>query len=262
MLQLNDNSYVIDFTDCPQSVDFVNFSFNKKKYKKNNPALRVYFKNDLAFNVRIIKSLIELKKAGISFCSNINGKNVRYIISNYNRDDVLKAFEAMYIEDEKKQIEFLYNSIYDELDVIWSNINPCGFCNNVCEGIKHRQSPGDIDGCCYSFDYPKHPFFSLHFTENLEKCKHFDKNKRRCSIKNLSCKFFVCKYVRKSTSFDINMSDFLLVESFFSKKQKLILQYNYFRTQEEIINKLLAKNNMPYFIYYGGSYYRISKSLK
>lgn len=262
MLQLKDNSYVIDYSDYPQDVEFINFSFNKKDYSKNNPALRIYFKNDLKYNVKIIKRLMDLKKQGISFCSNIDDKKIRYVISNYESDEILKAFEAMYIDDRREQICFLYDEIFNELDKVWNNVNPCGFCNNICEGIKHRQSPGDIDGCCYSFDYPKHPMFSFHFIENIQKCKHFDLERRRCSIKNLSCKFFVCEYVRKTTSFDINIEDFLLVQAFFSKKQKLILHYNYFRTQEEIIDKLLSQNHIPFFIYYWGNYYRISKSKK
>ena len=257
MLKLKDNSYVFDYEEHPTDGEFINFSFKKKKYNTNSPALRIYFKNDLKYNVRILKKLIELKESKINFCSNINNKKVRYIISNYYSNDVLKAFEALYINNEKERIEFLYNTIFDQLDEIWKNINPCGFCNNICEGIKHNQSPGNIDGCCYSFEYPKHTILSPHFTENLQKCKFFDKEKRRCSIKNLSCKFFVCSHVKKTTSFNIDMTDFLLVETFFSKKQKLILHYNYFRTQEEIIDKLLEKNNTPYFIYYWRSLYRI-----
>lgn len=259
MLQLKDGTYVVNYEKNYDDVEFINFSFKKNDYKKNNPALRIYFKNDLNFNIRIIKKLIELKNKGYSFCSEINNKKVRYIISNYNSNEILKAFEAMYIEDERSKIVFLYNTVFDELDEIWKNINPCGFRNNKCLGIDHNQSPGTIDGCCYSFDYPKNPF-SMHFTENVEKCKYFDKKSKKCSTKNISCKIFVCPYVKRTTSFDINMSDFLLVESFFNKKQKLILKYNYFRTEDEIIDKLLAKNHIPYFIYYWANCYRISKN--
>lgn len=262
MIKLKDGSYVYDYCECPDDIDFVNYSFKKQNFSKKNPALRIYFKNDLKHNVKIIKDLIKLKKNNISFCSMVDGRKVRYIISNYPKDDVIMAFKALYINDRRHQVTYIYDSIIKQLDEIWSNINPCGFCNNVCIGIKHGQSPGNIDGCCYSFDYPKHPLFSIHFIENIKKCKHFDATKKMCSTKNISCKFYVCEYIKKSTSFNLKVDDFLLVNSFFNKKQKLIIHYNYFRTREEIIDKLLSENRIPYCIYYWFNYYRISKSKK
>lgn len=258
MLELSDGNYVFDFNDCPNDVDFVNFSFNTDFSDSSYPALKICFKNDLAYNVRIFKKLIYYKKNGIKFETLIDKKKVSYIISDYNSDDILTAFSALSITDEKERIEFLYESLCNQLDAIWSNDNPCDFCDNICEGNKHNASPGSVDGCCYSFEYPKHILFSSSFTKNLQKCKFLDSEHKRCSIKNISCKLYVCSYLKKSKNFNISISDFLLIDAFFSKKQKLILQYNFFRTQEEIIDKLLEKNITPYFIYYWRNLYRIS----
>ena len=95
MLKLNDGSFVVDYKDFISN-NFINYSFKKTNYDKHNPALRIYFKNDLKHNTRIFKQLIKLKNAGINFCTEINGKKIRYIISNYNTDEVLKGFEALY----------------------------------------------------------------------------------------------------------------------------------------------------------------------
>ena len=53
------------------------------------------------------------------------------------------------------------------------------------------------------------------------------------------------------------MSDFLLVQAFFTNKQKLILKYNFFRSKEEILEKLMKKDNSPFLFYYLYGFYRI-----
>lgn len=59
----------------------------------------------------------------------------------------------------------------------------------------------------------------------------------------------MCKYIKEKTSFNINIKDFLLFETFFNKKQKLILRFNFFKSREEIIDKLIEKNNSFYLLY-------------
>ena len=70
-----------------------------------------------------------------------------------------------------------------------------------------------------------------------------------CTTQNISCKIFVCKYIKEKSSFNINIKDFLLFEAFFNKKQKLILKFNFFKSREEIIDKLTEKNNSFYLLY-------------
>lgn len=53
------------------------------------------------------------------------------------------------------------------------------------------------------------------------------------------------------------MNDFLLIQVFFYYKQRLILKYNFFKSKEEILEKLLEENNYPTFIYYLRNMYRI-----
>lgn len=253
-----DESNIMDYSECPSCKDFVNLSFASQNFSKSNPALRIYFKNDIKHNAKIFKKLIELKQNGYSFCSTVNGHDVNYIISNYP-DDVILAFHALDINNEKDRISYLYDQICTQLKDIWGQINPCGFCNNVCLGNTHRQSPREYNGCCYSFEYPRHMFLSKDFIINIKPCKYFDNEKKCCSIQNISCLLFVCQYVKKHSTFNININDFLLIQAFFSKKQKLILGHGYFKTKKEIIDKLLESNKMPYWSYYLRSAYRITK---
>lgn len=91
---------------------------------------------------------------------------------------------------------------------------------------------------------------------NIQRCKHLDR-KVGCTVKNISCKLFVCKYLKNNEKFNLSPNDIILFQCFFTKKQQLVLKYNFFKTKEEIITKLLEKNSLPYFIYYLTNSYRI-----
>ena len=101
-------------------------------------------------------------------------------------------------------------------------------------------------GCCYTFKYSPNPFAKELLT-NVKQC-HF-LNCKKCSIKSISCKLFTCKSLQKK-GIKFNSHKILLLDCFFNKKQHLILNKNFFKTKDEIINKLLENNYEPYFIYY------------
>ena len=183
-----------------------------------------------------------------------SGKKIKYIISNYN-DDVLIALKALFINNSKEQYIFLYDNIFKNLDNLWNQSNPCKFCNNICFASKNHKTAHKENGCCYSFDYSKNIF---KFIDNVKVCKYLGKEKR-CTTENISCKFFVCNYLKKNKIFNIDIKDYLLVQAFFNNKQKLILKYNYFKSKEEILEKLNEKDNTPFIIYYLFSKYRIQK---
>ena len=63
--------------------------------------------------------------------------------------------------------------------------------------------------------------------------------------------------LKKNKLFNINIKKYILIQSFFTNKQKLILKYNYFRSKEEIIEKLIKKDNIPFLYYYLNGNYRI-----
>lgn len=102
-------------------------------------------------------------------------------------------------------------------------------------------------------------FFSKSFIKNIHKCKYLGVDKK-CKTQNISCRLFVCKYLRKFKNLNIDLHDFLLVQCFYSKKQKLIIQDNFFKSKEEIIEKLNEDNHTPYLLYNILCSYRIKWS--
>ena len=96
--------------------------------------------------------------------------------------------------------------------------------------------------------------FAKELLTNVKQCQYLNCNK--CSIKSISCKLFTCNSLQKK-GIKYDTHEILLLDCFFNNKQHLILSKNFFKTKEEIINKLLEKNYEPYFLYYIKGKYRI-----
>lgn len=253
MILLKNNSTILDINEFNNEFPIEIFDL-KRKYKNGNYSLLIDFKNDKKYSKKCIKKLKKMEEKNISFNSEFNNLHIKYIIANYN-DDILKALEALNTHDFKEQYTLIYDYTFSKLDSIWSKENSCNFCNNKCIATRNKKFINQVDGCCYSFEYTD-KFFSKSFIKNKKKCKYLGANKQ-CTTQNISCKFFTCPYLKKYKNFKLNINNFLIIDSFFSKKQKLILQYNYFHSKEEIINKLLEKNSSPFLLYYFKSQYRL-----
>jgi len=253
LICLNDDLVIFDYKDYKNNFDIVEFDLNKK-FKTGHYAISIDFRNDVKYSIKCIKKLILLKKSNIPFCYNFKDYKVKYVISNYN-DAILNALKAIEISDLKEKYTFIYDSVFKQLDDIWSKKNYCNFCNNKCIATRMHKNIDQLDGCCYSFRMNTN-LFSTNFIKNKQKCKFLGDDKR-CTTQNISCKLFTCDYLKKTESFDIKLNDFLLVMAFFNSKQRLILKYNYFNSKEEIIDKLLEKSKMPLALYYYYDYYRI-----
>lgn len=252
MIQLNEKFIILDSKDSSSKIDYIDFKLNAN-YPQLNSALKINFSDNANYNAMCIKRLQYLENKNIKFCTKFNNYNIKYIISNYN-PDIISALKAISISNLKNKYEFLYDTIFKSLDLIWNTHNPCKFCNNICIASRNNYTSHKEDGCCYSFKYSKNP---LKFIDNIQLCEFLDKDKK-CTAQNISCKLFVCNYLKKEKIFNINIKDFLLIQSFFNKKQQLILKYNFFKSKEEILNKLLEKSNEPLFLYYLRSKYRIN----
>lgn len=252
----NNGNLINDKNISSYNINSIDLAFNYK-YNKNNPALKIIFSENIEYNIKCIKKIIQLIENDIFFSTNFKGINIKFILENDN-NEIINAIKAINISNLKEKYIFIYDCIFNDLDILWNSANPCKFCNNVCIASKHNRTAHKENGCCYSFDYSKNIF---KFIDNVKLCKYLGKDKK-CTTKNISCKLFVCNYLKKNNLFQIKMQDNLLIQSFFTNKQKLILKYNFFRSKEEIIDKLLEKDKTPFLIYYINSYYRISKCQK
>lgn len=253
MILLNNNFEILDYNEYNNEFPITIFNL-EENYSEYNPALFIDFKNDINYSISCIKKLICLEKKNINFSSDYNNFHFKYVIKNYN-DDIIKSLQAINIKDTKEKYTFIYDYVFSCLDSIWKEKNPCNFCNNLCIATRNKKYIQQDDGCCYSFEYTD-KLFSKSFITNKKKCKYLGINKQ-CTTQNLSCKFFTCPYLKKYENFDLKMSDYPIIESFFSKKQKLILKYNFFHSKDEIISKLLEKDSTPFLFYYYKSKYRI-----
>lgn len=209
MLYIDNINVILDASECEKEINYINFNINEK-YNDFNYALKIDFMNDFKYSVKCIKKLIYFQKNNIVFSTPYKGYNLKYIISNYN-NDILLALKALSISDIKERYIFLYDSLFNALDIMWKKNNPCKFCDNICSASIHHKTSHIENGCCYSFEYSKKPF---KFIENISVCKYLNQDKQ-CSTQNLSCKFFVCKYLKEKHIFSINPNSFLLFNCFF-----------------------------------------------
>lgn len=231
---------------------FSKISISIMKYIKNNILIIIQPNNNYIHVKNTIKNLIILKKLfdkhnikiGVPLKQNvllgfINGKNTIY------HNDLINSLKALFIDDIKQQYEYIYDTVCNYLDFKFKQNNFCDFKNDKCIANRLNISAHPNMGCCYSFVYAG--FFDIQLIKNIRICQHLDF--KNCKAKCISCKLFTCKYLKRKNII-FNSHNILLLDCFFNKKQHLILESNFFKTREEIIQKLLEKNNSPYFWYY------------
>ena len=165
---------------------------------------------------------------------------------------MINCIKALLMNDTREQYEFVYDTVCDYLDSQFNQCNLCDFKNDQCIANRTKSTKRETMGCCYSFDYAG--FFDYRLIKNVKLCQYMQN--RTCATKNITCKLFTCKYLKdKNIQFDSHK--ILLLECFFDKKQHDIIQSNFFKTREEILNKLLEKNHDLYFWYLCFKKYRI-----
>lgn len=197
-----------------------------------------------------IKELIKLKKFSIELHINLNINNgtqniIGGILKNNSEfeSDFVTSLEAINELNKEQMYTVIYNTVCNFLDLQFSKNNYCDFKNDKCFANRDGVSVHPTMGCCYSFKYSKNP---LVFITDVKLCDYL--NCKSCTIQCMACKLFTCKSLRKKGIY-FDTHKILLLDSFFNSKQHLILQNSFFKTREEIIKKLLEKNNEPYFLY-------------
>lgn len=245
---LTENIIAISEDELNPEIKSVNFIFNKG-YSKNSPALRIDFKNNLRYSVYCIRKLIKFKEKNINFNTSYQGKNIKYIISNYSTE-ILDCLKAIEISDRRERYTFLYETLCDEIDTIWKKFNPCNFCDGICAAAKDEGRYNEPNGCCskaFDLHFFKNPFAIL-TPDKYFPCPYLGE-KNGCTTQNIPCKLYICPYIKKNHLIDLHPSEFIIYEAFFDKKQKLVLTYNLFRSKEQLIDKLLEKDHNSYYFY-------------
>lgn len=254
-----------------------------KKHKKTSKANIVFYKN---VNSKLKKEIGD--KAVFFLELNENYSNSRYIVKSLSKlfdsipelaekfvdletdktlttiikdnnskqiGDIINALRAILIKDISERNEFIYDTVCEYLDSKFKGCNVCDFKNDKCIANRAHAINNTISmGCCHSFDYAK--FYEPLFIKNIKVCQYMQN--RMCATKNISCKLFTCRLVKKQhPEFNFKIRKILLLDCFFTQKQQYVLQYNYFRTKEQILEKLQEKNKDMYLWYICNKKYRI-----
>ena len=152
-------------------------------------------------------------------------KGESYQGSSIKHDDkineVLKLLDIINTPKKRDKYSLLYDYTCDYLDNEFKRNNYCNFKNDVCESSRNLKN--NVSCCC------------VRYTNN-ELCEHFDKDKKACSIKCITCKLYTCPYLNlKGIIYTPNTVPYL--KYFLSWRQKRICQYNFFIEKDKIIDK-------------------------
>lgn len=136
------------------------------------------------------------------------------IFETDNKD--LKVFvKYLNIKDRRKRIEYIYYEIIKEIDRKSDELI-CDFKDGKCR-LQRLNNSKNCNGCCCV-------------------CKLV--TDKGCSTKNISCKLFYCNYAKKNFNI-LKMKDIDLFK-LLSLRQKLILQFDFFSTSEQVIDDLCS----------------------
>lgn len=153
-----------------------------------------------------------------------NLKTKKLDLINFNKSDVIdkKIIKIINEENIEKKYNLILDYIYDFLDYEIQNKNYCDFQDGKCIANRLKKSVHQDNGCCYQY--------------KIGICKYL--HKETCTIKNVSCKLFMCEYI-ESQVIKFKLDSIIPVKSLFNKKQVKIIEKSYFKTRNEVINLLL-----------------------
>ena len=146
-------------------------------------------------------------------------------------EEIVKVLDILNTKKRKEKYSLIYDYACDYLDNEFNCHNWCDFKNNMCVCNRAKAKEYQISSCCTRWS-------------TKETCKYFDDSKKRCGIRCLSCKIFVCFYLAKR-KIKYRVNDVIYLKYFLSIRQKIIAGYSYFHTKEEIINKWLKFYKLP-----------------
>ena len=249
------------------------FTTNFKHYKlKNNEKNKPMIKPHLFFwiefnsnckmingkfiNNKISKIINKAKKKNITIGLNklSNSNETTYFFANIKTaftdldEDISNILFSNLYNTLNETYTFIYDKVCNKLDQNFMVNNYCKFKDDKCIANRDSDNIEKDNGCCHSFIRNKN--IKAHkSTEELTLCKYLGDNKQ-CQIKCISCKFFVCQYL-KDRGVYLDILDNFLLRAVFNKKQLDVIHINFFKTEEETVNKLIKvkKNHMPYKLF-------------
>ena len=146
--------------------------------------------------------------------------NVKGDISEKDKYELKQIEKVAGIKDGYEQLSVLFDELCDYLDkYIVGNI--CEFDEDgLCIAQRDGKQKIKVNGCC-------------------GKCIYV--GKKGCTIRNITCKTFFCKYIKTIKEIP-DYKDSKLYKYFLTKSQKLFLETSFWQPKEDIIKKLNKMN--------------------
>ena len=229
MINIDENRVIIKLKEY----NLLNPEIKKEIEKNINVKIfKIIFSDNTNQNIRLLKKMKKENQKEMYCGVKYYNYNLIGIIDNEN-DEIISCIKAIFIKNRDDRYEFIYNNLCKQLDQIWNKENPCKFENNICISERMTAKHPRENGCCYAFWYKKCglQIFGVH------QCEHLD-SKEYCKNPNITCKLFVCPYLKKHSKFKIKIDKLLLVQVFLNRYQKIVIKNNFFITRNEFIEKL------------------------
>ena len=172
------------------------------------------------------KIILEHKDYSNNFKRLKKYKDKDYKIISKGTSEDIKAFIKAFNE---KDLLKRYSYIYDYMCEYLTNLSckHCDFKNDMCKANRSGAAIRKENGCCY---FRK---------EGL--CKFLVDKK--CTRPNITCKLFMCPTIEKEVGFSSLPKNYLLLKYFFNIRQRQLLRYSFRKTKQELLEKLIQKNN-------------------
>lgn len=261
MINIDEKNILINYREYKENKSYFekyNIKIDAENNELNNTnCFYICFNDNKKRTIRLLKKIKRLKHKNKITGIDYKDYNSIGIIENED-DEIINCIKAIFIEDKEKRYEYIYDTLCDDLDKIWSEKNPCKFENNICIAERNKSKNSRINGCCYSFWYKNcgSRIYGVH------QCEYFDKVKF-CTNKNLTCKLYVCPYLKKYSKFKIKINQILLIQVFFNIYQKIVIKNNFFIARKEFIKKLIkeGKRIKPILLFYACRDFLVYKSV-
>ena len=260
ILEILENKFIDQVYIISKKYNKINNSKIKYCSKiKPNILILINLNNNYEYLKYVIKNLIKLfelcnqynKSLGYDYSDtkilswvmnntkNIDSEDTVYL------NDIINSFKANLFSTKREKYEFIYDTVCEFLDNNFASKNYCDFKNDKCIANRENCTAHKNMGCCYSFEYSN--MFDPNLIKNVQLCQYMENG--RCTTKNLTCKMFTCKYLKKK-NIKFDSHKILLLDCFFNNKQHEIINFNFFVTREEMIDKLLEENDDIYITYF------------
>lgn len=142
-------------------------------------------------------------------------KFINFEVKSKNKE-VNLIVKALNIKALAERNKFIYLTACDQMDEKMADKNICDFKNNKCF-VQREKKYDRIDGCC-GHEYCIIP------------------HEKGCQTKNLACKLFYCKTVKRA--YIIPKAKELKILKVYNLRRQLISRYIFFKRTEKVLKEI------------------------